>query len=286
MRKFAILSLLLLLVGGVGKFWHFLKDGFNIRRIGYALPAIGVEEGFSEEGLSGPFYYLGRGRQCYAFESPDRKYVLKIPRFDCYELPFIWKAPFPFLAEMRKSLEGVKRNRKVFLLKSFTIAAADLKEDTALLYLHLHDTGSLLGCTALIDRLGRRYEIDLNRIAFVLQEKMPLMAPQFLEAVKRNDDETTTLILDAFLGMLKNRARLGIFNKDPTFIKNIGWKKGRIAQIDIGSFYRKEDLSEDTAYRACLKNNSDPIREWLRGLNPDLPSRFDKEMEKACADSY
>lgn len=289
MRKIAILLLLFSLSSGVGKLWHSLKDGFSICRIGSALPSMGSsknEGAFSEEWLSGPFYYLGRGRQCYAFESADRRYVLKIPRFDRYELPFIWKVPFSFLAEKRKSIAGERKNRKAFLLSSFSIAARDLKEETAVLHLHLYDTGALLGRTALIDRLGRRYEVDLNRIVFVLQKKKPLMMPQFLAAIAKKDSERTLQILDALLAILKKRARLGIFNKDPSFMKNYAWEEGRGVLIDIGSLYRKEGLAGEKAYWASLRQNSDPIREWLGSLDAALLCHFDKGMEEACADFY
>lgn len=283
-RKIAVLCLLILSSAGVGRLWHSLKDGFSIRRIGAALPIYEEAKPFSGEWLHGPFRYLGRGRQCYAFESPDGRFVLKIPRFDRYELPFIWKTPFPLLEKKREAIGRERQKRRAFVLESFQIAAALLKEETALLYLHIGDTGTCLGHTTLVDKLGRSYEVDLNRIVFALQEKKALMMPQFLGAVRAGDSEKVGRIFDAFLAILKKRAELGIFNKDPSFMKNFAWDGERGVQIDIGSFYRKTSLDEEP-FQASMKESVGPIREWLNSLDPALLSRFDERMEKTCAAS-
>ncbi len=277
--RLTVLCLIIFSSAAVGKFWYFLKDGFSIRRIGYALPVSEKSNPFSAEWLKGPFHYLGRGRQCYAFESPDRRFVLKIPRFDRYEIPFIWKVPFSFLEEKRESIEKERLKRKAFVLDSFQIAAEALQEETALLYLHVGDTGTFLGHTTLIDKLGRTYEVDLNRIVFALQEKKALMMPQFLAAVKAGDSERVDRIFDAFLAILKKRAELGIFNKDPSFMKNFAWDGERGVQIDIGSFYRKADLDGNEP----MKESTGPIREWLGSLDPALLNRFDQRLEEICA---
>lgn len=281
-RKIAIFLFLIFSSAGVGKLWYTLKDGFSIRRIGAALPVREREPPFSKELLDGPFRYLGRGRQCYAFESLDQRYVLKVPRFDLYELPCIWKWTFPFFKEKRESIARDRQKRKAFVLESFRIASEDLKEETALLYLHIGDTGDSLGRTTLIDKLGRRYEIDLNRIVFALQEKKTLMMPQFLKAIQVQDRETIERIFDSFLAILERRAHLGIFNKDPSFRKNFAWDDGKGVQIDIGSFYRKKGLEKEDAFFLSMKESAGPIREWLGSLDPALLSRFDERLKEIC----
>lgn len=286
-RKLGIFLLLVLFAGGIGKLWHSSKDGFSIYRISYALPpAQGQDPVPPEELFRGPFSYLGRGRQCYAFESPDGRLVLKIPRFDRYELPFFWKMPFAFFERFRNSIREERQRRLAFTLESFKIASEELKEETAILYLHIHDTPAILGRTTLIDKLGRRFEIDLNRTAFVLQEKKRLMMPQFLDAVRAGDDLKVGLIIDSFLAILKKRARLGIFNKDPSFMRNFAWDDGKGVQIDIGSFYRRRGLSPEEAYLASMKESCIPIREWLGSLDAGLLARFDKRLEEECASPY
>ena len=78
-RVFVLIALILFSVT-VGKGWHFVKDRFQMRRTYFPL------QGHSQlnpgkdviEGLSQPFFYLGRGHQCYAFSSKDDRFVLKL----------------------------------------------------------------------------------------------------------------------------------------------------------------------------------------------------------------
>ncbi len=287
-RKIVVFSLLMLTVGAIGKLWHFSKDGFNLNRIRFALPPVTADACTPPRDLlNGPYRYLGRGRQCYAFESSDGLTVLKIPRFDRYDLPFRWKWPFAFLEKWRAPILEDRQKRLIFTMESFRIAQQELKKDTALLYSHFHETEDLPRSVPIYDRLGRRFEINLNQTAFVLQEKKPLMMPQFLEALEEQDRDKAMQILDSFLTIIERRARLGIFNKDPSFLKNFSWEEGRGVQIDIGSFYRKTDcIDEKQIYQRSLLDSCGPIREWLAQLDSELLKRFEKRfselMEKEC----
>lgn len=269
---------------GVGKLWHVCKDGFSINRISCVLfseapPAL--QQAPVDE-LKGPFRYLGRGRQCYAFESFDERFVLKIPRFDRYDLPFRWKMPFSWLDSGRAEIWKDRQNRLVFTIESFRIAERELKEDTALIYLHIHETKDLPSRVVLFDRMGRSFPIDLNRITFVLQEKKPLMIPQLLGFIAKNDRVAAEKIIDSFLSLVKRRAKLAIFNKDPSFMKNFAWENQTAVQIDIGSFFRKENPPCKETTLQSMKEGCGPFREWLGGFDRDLLCYFDKRLEEEC----
>ncbi len=110
--------------------------------------------------------------------------------------------------------------------------------------------------------------------------------PQFLTALQNGDEKTMDRIFDSFLAILKRRAELGIFNKDPSFMRNFAWEEGRGVQIDIGSFYRKDELDEEDAFSFSMKESCGPIREWLGNLDPALLRRFDHRLEVVCSGSY
>jgi len=279
--KGIVFCLLILFAGGIGRLWYQAKDGFALQRLGAAFPALTVGQAPAIDELRGPFRYLGRGRQCYAFESLDGRWVLKLPRFDRYQLPFFWKLPFSFLDPWRKQIAADRQSRFVFTLESFRIAAEELQKETAVRYLHLEETRGL-SKTLLFDKMGRRFEIDLNRTAFILQEKKPLMMPQLLSALRARDEKKAERILSSFLKIIQQRARVGVFNKDPSFLKNFAWEEGEGVQIDIGSFYRKEGLEPWEAYQLSMRESCTPLREWLGSLDPTLLSRFDQRLDAAC----
>lgn len=277
-RKLVALSILILAVFFVGRLWYLAKDGFQINRIICPLSQE-IGNDMQQPFIKGPYHYLGRGRQCYVFESADGQYVLKIPRFDRYRLPFFWKAmPQRFERKKRGIISG-RINRMDFTFESFRIAATDLRDETAVVYLHLHATQNLPK-VLICDRLHRSYEIDLNQTAFILQEKKSLMMPLFLNALKANDRQTAEKMLIAFLDIIDQRARKGIFNRDPSFLKNFGWDGQKSIQIDIGSFWRKPDLSADETYSVSMIEGCERMREYLAQIDPGMLQTFDRHFDE------
>jgi hypothetical protein len=283
LKKLCILTLLILSVLLAGRAWYWAKDGFSINRIRCTLSIQNsnpIEEKLAASCLQGPFHYLGRGRQCYVFGSQDMRYVIKIPRFDRYRLPFFWQAmPSHYDSKKRGILQG-RLSRLYFTLESFKIAANDLRDETAVIYLHLHQTNNLPKQFVIYDRLHRPFTINLNHTAFILQERKSLMMPGFLSALERNDRQEAERMLLAFLDTIDRRAEKGIFNRDPSFLKNFGWDGKKSIQIDIGSFWRKDDLTSREAHRLSLIEGSARIQEWLAEVDPDMLEKYNRHLDE------
>ena len=277
MKKIFSLIFLVFLVATIGKGWHWAKDGFNILRVHPALPSGDETEPPASIAavLDQPFTYLGRGHQCYAFESADGRVVLKLPRLDRYELPFwLSSCPLPFFEKYKKSLWSDISHRKDFILRSFQIALEELQEETGVLYLHLHQTRCFQKTVRLSDRVGRTYCLNLDRTPFILQEKKPLMMPFFSEALQRGDRKRAEEILDVFLGVISSRAEKGIFNKDPSFLRNFGFDGERGFQIDIGSFYHKQGMDAKESFAPSFRQTTALIGLWLAEIDPEMYKWF------------
>lgn len=282
MRRLICLCLLIGSSALVGKAWHYWKDGFQIARTLCKMEFEGetAVDPSIHEALQQTYSYLGRGHQCYAFGSGDGKYVVKLPRFDRYRLSFFLRAfPFSFLKEHKEKVREDLERRKDFLLESFRIAWEDLSEETALIYLHLVETEGLKGPLVIKDSLGRRYKLDPNQTAFLLQEKKPIMMSCFEKFLEEGDRKKAEEILDVFLDLVSIRAQKGIYNKDPSFRKNFGWGDGKGAQIDIGSFYRKPDLPLQEACEKSFLETETHVRNWLVELDKDMVQVFDQKAQ-------
>ncbi len=280
-RKVGALFFLILSMMLIGKGWHFAKDGFSIQRTRFPLGRSHLPEPDFEvrNALNQSYHYLGRGHQCYAFESADGQYVLKLPRYDRYTIPFWLRASrFPFLENVREALQEDKEKRLQFTLNSFHIAFDELKKETALLYLHLDRTESFRLSTEVVDRIGRSYRLNLDRTAFILQRKKPLMMPAFKLALASGNRVEAKEILEAFLEVIAVRARKGIFNKDPSFLRNFGYD-GEGVQIDIGSFYRKKDVDLMTAFGPSFLQTIGHVQDWLTTVDPEIASWFKQRTE-------
>ena len=284
-RRVLLLTLLVLSIALVGRLWYLAKDGFNVNRLHFSLPVAQIQDTQDVDHLHAlidmPYHYLGRGRQCYAFASSDGRYILKLPRFDRYTLPFFWRVmPSWFMDGYRNELLQGRQERLVFTLESFRIAATDLRNETAVVYLHLHQTKSLPERFVVYDRLNRPVNINLNHTAFVLQEKKAIMMPLCIKAMREKDRKTIEKMLLAFLDIIDLRAQKGIFNRDPSFLKNFGWDGEKSIQIDIGSFWRRSDLPPEVGYFMSLRDGTTPFRQWLAKMDPELLDWFEHQLEE------
>jgi len=277
MKKISLLFLLICFCAGVGKAWHLAKDGFSIRRC--QVWDFGVSDGLSEESqiaLKQTYSYLSRGHQCYAFVSEDGNYVIKIPRTDRYHTAF-WLNLFP---EMKKERQENLSRRESFLLESFRVSYEELRDQTALLALHLGTSEDRGEKIRIVDRIGRKYVMPLNKTAFILQRKKPILMAEFQRALTEGRRDQARQMLQSFLHVVADRARLGILNKDPSFLRNFGFD-GKIAfQIDIGSFYRVKGIFGREAYDKSIRETVGPVREWLATVDREMAESFDQMLER------
>lgn len=229
--------------------------------------------------LSQKYSYLGRGRQCYAFESADGRYVLKLPRGDSFRLPFWLRfRSFSFLDSLREARLADKNKRFHFLMDSFVLASEELKNKTGLLYLHVESTSHLQTLLFLQDRLGRSHALDLDKAVFVLQEKKDLMLPIFKRYLQQGDREGAKSILESFMGLVSYRVKKGILNKDNSFRRNFGCDHGEVVQIDIGSFYRSKEKNSSFAF--SFQQTMEPVDLWLGTIDPEMQAWFQMRIKE------
>jgi hypothetical protein len=273
MKKAFLLLCLIAVCMGFGKALHWAKKGFSIRRI--AAPLHTDLEIWNKEAnlaIKQPFRYLGRGRQCFAFESFDGQYVLKFPRTDIYQIPF-WMRTLPFFSKQREALYSSRLAREKFVLDSMRISYEELREDTGVLALHFGESPFHGHRIALIDSLGFTHHLPAHKAGFVLQAKKPILMRAFLDALRLGETAKAQRILDAFIDVVVARGKKGIWNKDESFLRNYGFDGIKGYQIDIGSFYHKADGI------ASIQDTMHPVRTWLAKTNPAMLAYFDKKLE-------
>lgn len=282
MRRFIALIALIGFCALAGKGWHVAKDGFNLSRTYTSLPKNVSQPLDQSIGplLQQTYTYLGRGHQCYAFGSEDGQYVIKLPRYDRYRLSFFLRScPFTAIEPYRETIRADIEKRQQFLLESFRLAFEELRDETALVYLHLHRTDHLQNPLVIKDRIGRVYRLNPNQTAFILQEKKPIMMTSFQNRLQAGDRKGAEEILDAFLDVVSTRSQKGIYNKDPSFLRNFGWEKGKGIQIDIGSFYRKSDQPFQEAREKSFQETIAHVRNWLAEVDREMLNTFDQKTQ-------
>lgn len=276
--KIFIIILLFSFSAALGNWLYWIKDGFSSRRI-QSLP-YPTEENWDEEAqeaLKQTFTYIGRGRQCFAFASPDGKYVLKFPRTDIYKTP-IWAQILP-VSRYRERLEKDHKKRENFILNSFRISFNELKEQTALLAIHIGQSHSKQFLNV-IDAAGCKHRLPLGSTSFVLQYKRPILMKAFSEAIEKGERKEAEKILDAMLATIAERADKGILNRDRSFLRNYGYDGTRGYQIDVGSFFKNSDLPLERSREKSIRDSVDPIQEWLQKNSPEMLPYLNAHLEE------
>jgi hypothetical protein len=279
MKRLIFLVFLLAFCAGVGKGLYYFKKGFSPRRI-HSLEKVVAENWDQEasEALSQTFHYIGRGRQCFAFASEDGKYVVKLPRTDIYKIP-LWARALS-TESYREQLRADRAEREEFILNSIQIAFEELKNQTALLAVHLGQSASKGKKLTLIDAIGCKHQLPLEKTSFVLQYKHPILMKAFQEALQKGDRKEAERILDAFIATVFERGEKGILNRDRSFLRNYGFDGERAYQIDVGSFFRKEELGQKEAFQKSVCDSMDAVKEWLAKTDPDMLQIFSHKLEK------
>ena len=211
----------------VPKTYRWWTDGFSLRKVicdfsaradwDFALDL--QAERNVEKILNQPFYYLGKGRQSFVFESKDKEYVLKLFRFDDYLF--------------RKKKTATKWQRLERNFNSLLLAKTALSEETALLHLSLNPA-KFPRSIAIQDKLGRLLQINTAHCRFAIQKK----AVPFEEALRMaylTDRKAFDKMVNSFEELFQRLEQKNIFSRDPKLRGNFGFLKEKAILLDFGS---------------------------------------------------
>lgn len=194
------------------------------------------------------FRYLGHGKQMTAYLSSDGKYVLKLfnPRkilkreafFDAEKLIHFCSLKWLNSAHFKKE----ERLRRLFA--RYQIAAKELKEETGIVWVHLHP-GTRLGKKAIIyDKGGSICFLNLDDAPFALQYKVELAAEKLSSALQNQDLQAQSSLLQAMIAFFSKRAAKGYTDRIQTFHNNYGFLEGRLIQIDPGRICYSSEVEQ------------------------------------------
>ncbi len=222
--------------------------------------------------LNQPFYFMEKGFQCYTFSSKDDKYVIKLLNWKALE-PSLWTQYLP--DSWLYSLKEEKRKKKEHDFESYRIAFNELKEETGLIYLHLHKTEGLHASLCLYDPIGICHHISADQIEFILQKKVDLFVPYFEE--NKNNEEKIFSFLSSFITALKQRIQKKIRDSDVSLEYNMGVLEGKPIFFDIGNLTRETENT--TLPGEILQQEAKLALDWLRLNNPKFAHFLNQEIQ-------
>ncbi|MBI5274173.1 MAG: hypothetical protein HY860_03875 [Chlamydiales bacterium] len=267
-KRFLFLSILLsfLLLSCLA--WrHHQKNFFAWKIISVISPRAKWDTEASSlpnEALTQKYSFLAKGSQCYAFLSEDQKYVIKFFKKKHY-LPKSWIKYIPFVSLLdyhhNERLQHYQKRLELGF-DNYKRAYEDLKEESALLAVHINPTTNRYPSIVIKDKKGQFFTIPLDRTPFILQKKAELLVVKLAEQ-KSNPKS----ICDAIVKLVEIQSKKGFVDKDSNIFRNYGFVDGKPVQFDIG------DLSYDDWIKRP-ENLKEEIKRIQQSLNASYSSIY------------
>lgn len=231
--------------------------------------------------LDQQFHYLGKGGQIYAFESEDKRYVLKFLKFK-YLKPRLKNqliSLIPFFEDWQTN-EMQRRHRKFNgLYKDYKWAYQLNKENSGLLFLHFNPTFNQFGPVVLFDKHGLKHSVELDQVAFVIQEKGILLDTVLTEKLNNGEIAEAQAKINAILDMYLRLYEKGLYDRDYGVAHNTAFVGDRPIHIDMGRISLDEKMKQKCYYKSDLVLVSTKISEWIKKRYPQFHSVLSKSIE-------
>lgn len=292
MPLFALFFLSMLLLIGISmhidRYFFKKNKSFCIQTILSSLPfqpqwesKQSGDPALLREIFSQPFIYLARGGQSSVFLSEDQQYVIKFYRFPSHLRPFGWlKHPFAYqLQEKRQEVKRHNLEKLSISFRSYLLAFEELREQSALLFLHLNPTDSLQLQATVIDTLGSRYLVDLDKVCFIVQKRVDELYPGLYRLIEKKDLAKAKEAINSIVDLILLRCSKGIMDHDAILSQNYGLLEGKAVLIDVGRLAQEEAIKEKAHQKAHLEKMCLGLKEWLKTESLELSLHLEKKIE-------
>lgn len=289
---FVKLLLLTALIIGVERFCHKKTASFTVNKICSNLsfdpkwevaPLAHEKQEQVRAIFDQKFAFLGKGAQCFAFESADGNYVLKFFRFT-HMRPSFFISHLPSFSFWEHYKQKRVRKKEIKLLQDFTsykIAYEELKEETGLVFIHLNKTQNINKSIHITDKLGICHTLELDEMHFILQKKARLFYPVMQELIEQGQVRAAQRALKDLVDFLILRNQKGIDDKDPDLLTNFGFIDSKLIQIDIGRFKKSFFLKSRKSRQEELLRITDRLQKWLEVRNVELSDYLRTQIDLA-----
>jgi hypothetical protein len=296
-KRRAIFLVLILCIGtyasykGYRGFYKHQKraKGFSIEKVTNTLeynPAWDVSSTEDEkitfhEILKQPFFFVGKGKQCFAFVSCDGKYVLKFPKHT--DKGYLTNLPDVFLTKKFKSTKLKKKAKKLdSVIQSFVLAKQVLPKETGVVFLHLNNTENQFGTVRLLDERGALFIVPLDTTQFIVQKRADFLKPMFVTLMFEGKVEEAKKRIDQIFELVVRCAQLNIQDSDGALIRNnnLGFVDDSAVYIDTGKLLPVKKTITRESFTHGLRHLK-PLGKWFANYYPELAPHFEQAQEKA-----
>ncbi len=261
---------------------HHATQGFSLNKIRGNLSSLALNESsIPLPEIEQKFYFLGKGKQSFAFVSEDGQTVLKFfnNRYAKKVKLFSLLFHFPLIGGWAEKRLHYFKDKQLKIEESYSLAFHQMQEQTAVLYVHLHPTQNLPKELIVVDPLNISHTLDLNTVGFLLQKKATLVYPALKHYIKANDREGAQEAIASLIKLFFWKREHAIADNDPLIRANYGFRGTTAVQIDVGPLSMREQKQDIKEFSTEIRKITSGLREWLIQNAPELTATLDKELE-------
>lgn len=267
-----------------------LSNDFRVSNVQYEVPyhpewevntMNPVQNHLLGQVLKQKFTYLGRGSQCYAFISEDGQWVLKM--FKTKHLK-----PSPLLAlipsigkfeDYKRSVEADKRCKLETMLNSYKLAYDIYRPESGCLYVHLNQSKKLNKAVLVADKLGRYWTVDLDKLAFVIQQKAVPLRDEMDQLLSRGDLERAKKRIRQTFALYLRQYALGIHDLEKEVMNNNGFVGEKPVHFGVEDLVIDKKIGKKSAQIEHLVKVGQCLDSWISTYFPKYHAELVEEME-------
>lgn len=295
--RLLVISLVILSLYGISRLYYRLTGGFMVSNITSDFsfqpqwevrPLITDEHEEFAQALGQSYDYLGKGCQSYVFASRDGKYVIKFFKYQRYRLqPWLaYFPPLPAIAKYRQEKLNKKWNKLDGFVQSWKVAFENLKEETALVFVHLNKTADLHQKITLYDKIGQKHVVELDRMEFCIQRRAQMLCDVLLDYKSKGDLAGAQQLIYQLLHLILSEYSRGLADNDHALMQNTGIVEDKPMHIDVGQFVFSEDVRKSAIFHQELFTKTYKFKLWLRDNYPELGSYLEEELQQIIGPTY
>ena len=227
------------------------------------------------------FHYLAKGAQCFAFQSEDGRYVLKmVKQYRVWPREWWADVPLPSALHAWRDRKIAKANdKRQQWFASFKFIEENLKEENGVLHLQSFPSKVWDRSVTLVDAAGFSHTVNLAKTTFILQKKAETFEQRLKKRLENDDLQGAIADLHAFLGLLQGRLQRGICDHDRKVLDNYGFCEDQAMAIDVGNFYVDESVSHPQAAYREIERMAQQLKEFLEKRSPALHLALSHELD-------
>ncbi len=264
---------------GLARLYYDLTDDFRLSNITHDMinevvwhtPYLSDEQQAQvAKALQQKFYYIGKGAQCYAFASEDNQYVLKFFKFK-HLRPNWFIRLLPSISPFKayKDAVNIKKKHKLQgLFEGYELAYREDREDSGLLYLHLVPTSDLKHKISIIDKIGWKWQINLDDVVFLIQRKGETFRTRMHNQLKENQIEKAKESINRILTMYIREYQKGLYDRDHGVMHNTGFVEDHPFHLDVGKLTKNEQMRQIDFYKKDFEHVVWKIDTWIKSNYP------------------